>query len=81
MAELHSTGSDLDRKYWVAMALYAVLALLVWFTMGEGKVLVEGRLVELRLVPLVIIGGMALKTVLARHAERIRRGGDESGSN
>ncbi|MGD0731703.1 MAG: hypothetical protein ABR956_10585 [Terracidiphilus sp.] len=77
MAELRSTGSDLDRKFWVAMALYAVLALLVWFTMGEGKVLVEGRLVELRLVPLVIIGGMALKTVLARHAEKIRRGGEK----
>jgi len=70
----------LDRKYWVALALYAVLALLVWFTMGEGKVLVVGRPVELRLVPLVIIGGLALRTVLARQAEKIRRGGDEGGS-
>jgi hypothetical protein len=77
---MHSTGADLDRKYWVALALYAVLALLVWFTMGEGKVLVVGRPVELRLVPLVIIGGLALRTVLARQAEKIRRGGDEGGS-
>jgi len=75
-----SIGSDVDRKYWVALALYAVLALLVWFTMGEGKVLVVGRPVELRLVPLVIIGGLALRTVLARQAEKIRRGGDEGGS-
>ncbi len=63
---LHSTGADLDRKYWVALGLYAVLAVLVWFTMGEGKVLVMGKPVELRLVPLVIIGGLALRTVLAR---------------
>ncbi|MDR3751444.1 MAG: hypothetical protein P4K94_08160 [Terracidiphilus sp.] len=74
--ELHSTGSDLDRKYWTALMLYGVLAVLVWFTMGEGKVLFAGRLVEMRLVPLIIIGGLALRTVLARHAEKIRRSGD-----
>jgi hypothetical protein len=71
-------GSDLDRKYWVAMALFVVLAVLVWFTIGEGKVLVFGRPVEMRLVPLVVIGGLALRTVLARQAEKIRRGRDES---
>ena len=76
---LKSTGSDLDRKYWVALALYAVLAVLAWFTVGEGTVLVYGRPVELRLLPLIIIGGMALRTVLARQAEKIRRGGDGGG--
>jgi hypothetical protein len=81
MKGLQSTGSDLDRKYWVALALYVVLALLVWFTMGEGKVLVAGRLVELRLVPLAVLGGLALRTVLARQAERIRRGGDKAGGS
>jgi len=74
---LHSTGSDLDRKFWMALALYAVLAALAWFTVGEGAILVHGRPVELRLLPLVIIGGMALRTVLAHHAEKIRRGGEE----
>jgi hypothetical protein len=64
----------------VALALYAVLALLVWFTMDAGKVLVMGRPVELRLVPLIIIGGLALRTVLARSAERIRRGGEKGSS-
>ncbi|MGD0902523.1 MAG: hypothetical protein ABR924_06220 [Terracidiphilus sp.] len=73
---MHSTGRDLDRKFWVALALYGVLAVLIWFTMGEGKVLVVGRQLEIRLVPLVVIGGLALRTVLARQAERIRRGGD-----
>jgi hypothetical protein len=78
---LHSTGSALDRKYWVALALYAVLAALVWFTMGEGKILVSGKAVELRLVPLIVIGGLALRTVLARQAEKIRRSGDGSGGS
>ncbi len=68
------TAPDLDRKFWAALALFAVLAALVWFTMGEGKVLVFGKPVELRLVPLIVIGGLALRTVLARHAEKIRSG-------
>jgi hypothetical protein len=75
---LQSTGLDLDRKYRVALVLYAVLAALAWFTLGEGKVLVDGRPVELRLLPLIILGGVALRTVIARHAEKIRR--DENGS-
>ena len=70
---VHSTGSDLDRKFWIALGLYGCLAVLVWFTMGEGKVLVHGRPVELRLVPLLVIGGLALRTVVAHQAERIRR--------
>ncbi len=78
---LHSTGADLDRKYWVALGLFAVLAALSWFTLGEGKVFVAGRPVELRLLPLIIIGGMALRTVLARQAEKIRRGGSGDGSS
>ena len=69
------TGDDLEKRFPVALVLYCVLALLVWFTMDAGKVMVMGRPVELRLVPLVIIGAMALRTVLARQAERIRRKG------
>jgi hypothetical protein len=74
---LQSTGSDLDRKYWAALVLYAVLAVLVWFTMDAGTVLVHGKPVELRLLPLIILGGLALRTVLALHADKIRRGGDK----
>jgi hypothetical protein len=73
----HSAGADLDRKFWLALAMYAVLAALVWFTMDAGKMDVLGRPVELRLVPLIIIGGLALRTVLARQADRIRRGGQK----
>jgi hypothetical protein len=75
MEGLHSTGAELDRKYWVALALYGVLAVLVWFTMDAGAVMVRGKPVELRLLPMIVIGGLALRTVLARQAEKIRRGG------
>ena len=75
---MESAGADLDRKFWLALAMFAVLAALVWFTMGEGSVLVFGRPVELRLVPLIVIGGLALRTVLARQAEKIRRGKKDS---
>jgi len=86
---LRRTGSDLDRKFWMALALYAILAALAWFTLGGDKVLVpwfdlsEGRivgvsrLVQMRLLPLIVLGGFALKTVLARHAEKIRRDREE----
>ena len=74
------TGFDLAKRYSVALVLYALLAVLVWFTMDASKVLVMGKPVELRLVPLIIIGGLALRTVLALQAERIRHGGEKGGS-
>ena len=77
---LKRTGDDLDKRFPVALAMYAVLAALVWFTMDAGKVLVMGRPVEIRLVPLIVIGGLALRTVLARQADRIRRGGEKDSS-
>jgi hypothetical protein len=75
---VNSTDADLDRKFWAALAMYAVLAVLAWFTMGEGTVPVFGRPVDLRLLPLVVLGGLALRTVLARQAEKIRRAGKGS---
>ena len=75
---LKAADPGLDRRYRIALVLYAVLAALAWFTLGEGKVFVAGRPVELRLLPLVILGGFALRTVLARQAEKIRRGGGNS---
>ena len=77
--EARTTGQEVDRKYRVALALYAVLAVLIWFTMGEERILVQGRLIELRWIPLLVIAGFAFKTVLARQAERIRRQRDGDG--
>jgi cytochrome bd-type quinol oxidase subunit 2 len=70
--DLQSSGAELQKKSWIALALYGVLAALIWFTMDAGKVQVWGKPVELRLVPLIIIGGLALRTVLALQADKIR---------
>jgi hypothetical protein len=67
---------ELARKFRVAMVLYAILAALSWFIL-DGKIRVGGRLVELKLIPLIIIGGLALRTMLAMKAERIRREGQQ----
>ena len=80
-ADTYRSGSDLERRFPVALALYAVLAVLVWFTLDEGKVFVLGKWVELRWFPLLILGGLALRTVLARQADRIRRRGEEGGNS
>ncbi|MGO9796059.1 MAG: hypothetical protein ACLPLZ_08180 [Terracidiphilus sp.] len=77
---MKSADAELDRKFWAALGMFAVLAVLVWLTMGNGSVLVFGRPVELKLIPLIVIGGMALRTVLARHAEKIRRAGEKNSS-
>jgi hypothetical protein len=73
-------GSDLEKRYPWALVLYAVLAVLVWFTMDAGKIVVFGKPVDLRLVPMIILGGLALRTVLALQADRVRRGGEKGGS-
>jgi hypothetical protein len=75
------TGSELERRYPVALGLYAGLGLLVWFTVGAGSVLVFHKPVEIRLIALLIIGSFALRTVLAMQAEKIRRRGDEGGGS
>jgi len=66
-------GSSLEKKYRVALALYVVLAILSWFTL-DARIPIGGRLVEMKFIPLVIIGGLALRTMLAMRAEKIRRG-------
>jgi hypothetical protein len=77
--DVKGSGLEMARRYPIALALYVVLALLSWFTL-DGRILVFGRPVELRLVPLVIICGLALRTMLAMQAEKIRRGGEKSGN-
>jgi hypothetical protein len=79
-ASIDQGRADLEKRFPLAMAMYVVLAVLVWFTMDAGKVNVVGKPVDLRLVPLIVIGGLALRTVLARQAERIRTAGEKGSS-
>jgi hypothetical protein len=68
------TDAEMERKYPVAMALYGILAVLTWFTIGAGNVIVFGRPVEIRFIPLLILATFAFRTMMAMQAERIRRG-------
>jgi hypothetical protein len=70
------SGSDLERRYPVALALYAALAVLVWFTVGQGTIIVFGRPVEMRWIPILILATFAFRTVLVRQADKIRNSGE-----
>jgi hypothetical protein len=81
IADVKLTAAASERKFQVALALYGILGLLVWFTMGAGSVVVQGRPVQLRWIPLIIIGGLALRTVVAHQADKIRRQGENGSSS
>jgi hypothetical protein len=69
-----------DRKFRIAMAAFAFLAVVIWFTVGEGKMLVFNRPVEIRWIPILVIATFAFRTYMAREADKIRRRGeDEAG--
>jgi hypothetical protein len=70
------TGSDLGRRFPIALLLYGVLAILAWFTVGEGTIIVFGKPVELRLIPILILALFALRTLLVYQADKIRHGGE-----
>jgi hypothetical protein len=61
-----------ERKFWIALVLYGVLAVLVWFTLGSGTILAFGQPVQLRWLPLLVIASFAARTLVARSANRIR---------
>ena len=62
-----------DRKFWIALALFGILAVGIWFTFGEATVFVFGRQVQLRLIPLFVVATFVFRTVMAREADKIRR--------
>jgi hypothetical protein len=62
-----------DRKYWIALALFGILAVGIWFTFGEATVFVFGRQVQLRLIPLFVVATFIFRTYMAREADKIRR--------
>jgi hypothetical protein len=67
-----SSDRTRERKFRAAIAAYGVLAVLIWFTVGAGTVRAFGRPVEIRLIPLLIVGTFAFRTYVAREADKIR---------
>ena len=68
---------SVERKYRLALALYGVLGVLAWTTLTRDAVQLFGRSVPLRWLPILVLGGFALRTWVAMQAERIRRDQDD----
>jgi hypothetical protein len=60
------------KRFRIAMALYAVLAVLAWTMMTNDKIPVAGGGISLRGLTLVLLGFFAARTVLHWRAEKIR---------
>jgi hypothetical protein len=69
-----------EKRFYVAMAVYAVLALLVWFTMSSASVPVGSGGVSVRGLTWGILGFFAARTWLHWHAEKIRAEREQSGT-
>jgi hypothetical protein len=75
----------LERRYRVSLAIYALLAIAIWFSMSSAGFPVHFRFggewvdvqISFRVLALVILGLFAFKTVLYRKAEQIRGSSDE----
>jgi hypothetical protein len=52
--------------------MYALLAVLVWTTLSYTPIRIEGREIDFRVIPSLILGMFALRTILFRQAERVR---------
>ena len=69
---------DLNRRFRVALMVYAVLAIAIWFSMSGQTVHLGGiGWVSFRLVALIVLGLFAVKTFLRWKAEQIRDRRDE----
>ena len=62
----------MSRKLRIALTIYAVLALLAWFTL-DANIPIGEREVPLRAVTLVLLGLFAVRTLLHAQRERIER--------
>jgi len=66
-------GSDLEKKYPAALAMFAVLIVVTWLTIGPGHIWILNRPVDVRWIPTVILGLFAFRTYVVMQADRIRR--------
>jgi hypothetical protein len=65
------------KRFYVAIAIYAVLGLLVWVTMEDVPLPVGSGHVGVRSLTLIVLAVFAVRTVLHFRAEKIRDEQDE----
>ncbi len=65
------------KRFYVALAIYAVLGLLIWATMEDVPLPVGNGHLGIRSLTLIVLALFAVRTVLHFRAERIREEQDE----
>ena len=65
------------KRFYVALAIYAVLAVLLWVTMEDVPLPVGNGRIGIRSLTLMVLGLFAVRTVLHWRAEQIRGEQDE----
>jgi len=60
------------KRFYVALAIYAVLAVLIWVTMEDVPLPVGNGQVGIRSLTLIVLALFAVRTVLHWRAEQIR---------
>ena len=55
---------DQQKRFWIAMGVYAVLAVLVWLTMDGSTVAIGSGGISFRGLTLAVLGFFAVRTVL-----------------
>jgi hypothetical protein len=65
------------KRFYVALAIYAVLGLLIWATMEDVPLPVGNGHLGIRSLTLIVLAVFALRTVLHFRAEQIRDEQDE----
>jgi hypothetical protein len=65
------------KRFYVALAIYAVLALLIWLTMEDVPLPVGSGHVGIRSLTLIVLAVFALRTALHFRADQIRDEQDE----
>jgi hypothetical protein len=71
---------DQRKRFYVAMAVYAVLALLIWLTMDGSTVTVGSGHISVRGLTFAILAFFAVRTGLHWKADRIRAEKESQGS-
>ncbi len=65
------------KRFYVALAIYAVLGLLIWVTMEDVPLPVGNGQVGIRSLTLIVLALFAVRTVLHFRADKIRDEQDE----
>ncbi len=65
------------KRFYVALAIYAVLGLLIWVTMEDVPLPVGNGQVGVRSLALIVLAVFAVRTVLHWRADQIRDEQDE----